>query len=199
MSRIGIGHNNGPSLEPGFGWRKHCWSKARKDTISKHIPLEIVRLRVARAKELGLSYPQYASVLLGSGRDIVGFLFTVDGMQLRLRRALEMPDAVQEKLADLEKVDLLAFSPSGEQPDLFRAELNMNTGLAFKSAAPEPSVSSTWREAGDAVKAVLEPEKLPARSVVLIGSRDLEASWALAGGLAKFMHGESYFAAEAGR
>jgi hypothetical protein len=40
------------------------------------LPLEIVRVRVARAKRLGLPYRTYATIRATSGRDIVAFLFS---------------------------------------------------------------------------------------------------------------------------
>jgi len=40
-------------MEPGFGFRKHAWTKARAALLPS-LPLEIVRLRVERAKRLGL-------------------------------------------------------------------------------------------------------------------------------------------------
>ncbi len=48
----GIGHNGGPTLEPGAGWRRHAWSRARADLLPT-LPLEVVRLRVARARNWG--------------------------------------------------------------------------------------------------------------------------------------------------
>ena len=41
----GIGHNGGPTLEPGFGWRRHCWTAARAGLLPT-LPIEVVRLRV---------------------------------------------------------------------------------------------------------------------------------------------------------
>ena len=43
-----IGHNGGPTLEPGYGFRKVAWTKARKSLL-KTLPIEILRVRVARA------------------------------------------------------------------------------------------------------------------------------------------------------
>lgn len=189
----GIGHNNGPRLRQGRGWHRHCWKQARTDLLGKSLPIEVVRTRVRRAKELGLAYPQYASILLGSGRDIVGFLFTVDGLHLRLQKQLSMPDAVQEKLQGLKGADLFAFAPSGESPDMFRAELTEQTGLTFKSSAPEPERALNWPEARSAVRAVLDPIKVPSGAVVLIGTREVERDLAMAGKLARFIPSDSYF------
>jgi hypothetical protein len=84
----GIGHNGGPSMEPGYGFRKVAWSKARRALLPS-LPLEIVRVRVARAKRLGLPYRTYATIRATSGRDIVAFLFS--GNALGLARSARVP------------------------------------------------------------------------------------------------------------
>ncbi|MEM7238801.1 MAG: hypothetical protein AAF501_13400, partial [Pseudomonadota bacterium] len=81
----GIGHNLGPPIEPGRSFRRFAWAKARRELLPK-LPLEVLRRRVARARDLGLAYPQYASILLGTGRDVIAFLFTADAVGLRVAR-----------------------------------------------------------------------------------------------------------------
>ena len=195
MPTISIGHNNGPSMKTGLGWQRHCWTKARKDLLGKAIPVEIVRMRIKRARELGLAYPQYASIMLGSGRDIVGFLFTVDGLHLRLRKRLEMPDRVQDKLKSLRKCSLMAFAPSGENPEAFRVELQQVAGAPFVAAAPEPRADINWPDARSAIRAALDPLKLPSDAVVMIGTRDMEKQWAAAGKMARFIPASDYYSA----
>ena len=63
----GIGHNNGPSMERGFAYRRHLWTKARKDLVPT-LPLFVLKMRVNRAKELGLDYTTYAGVRASTGR-----------------------------------------------------------------------------------------------------------------------------------
>jgi len=193
MSKITIGHNKGPSLNTGLGWQKHCWAKARKDLLGKTIPIEVVRMRIKRARELGLAYPQYAAIMLGTGRDIVGFLFTVDGLHLRLRKRLEMPDQVQDKLQSLRKCNLMAFAPSGENPEAFRVELQQVAGAPFVAAAPEPRTHINWPDARSAIRAALDPLKLPSDAVVMIGTRDMEKQWAAAGKMARFIPASDYY------
>lgn len=188
----GIGHNGGPN-QLGRGWQRHCWTQSRKALIGKRMPIEVVRTRINRARELGLEYPQYASILLGSGRDVVGFLFTVDGLQLRLRKRLEMPDAVQEKLKGLERVQLMGFAPSGEDAEAFRAEVSHVAGVPFVSTAPEAEGPLGWSAARAAVRAVLDPLQLPSDAVVMIGTRDHEAQMAQAAKMARFIPSEAYF------
>ncbi len=188
-----LGHNKGPALDGRTSWRRHCWTRARKDLLGAKVPLEIVRIRIKRAKALGLSYPQYASVLMGGGRDITGFLFTINGLQLKLARRLELPDYVTEKLQDVQGCTLMSFAPSGEEPGLFATELSDVADLTFKSGACEPSAQGAWSQKRIAVQAVLKQVKLPAKSVVMIGDARLERDWSVAGKLAKFLTHNEYF------
>jgi hypothetical protein len=187
-----IGHNGGPK-RLGLGWQKHCWTQSRKALIGKHIPIEVVRMRIRRARELGLEYPQYASILLGTGRDVVGFLFTVDGLHLKLRKRLEMPDVVQDKLRGLEQVSLMGFSPSGEAPEAFRVEVSDVAGVPFASVAPEAEGLLGWSAAKAAVRAVLDPLQLPSDAVVMVGTQDHEAHMVQAAKMARFISSEDYF------
>lgn len=190
-----IGHNQGPSTKLGIGWQRYAWKRARADLLGNKVPLQIVRLRVKRAQELGLSYPQYASILMGTGRDITAFLFTVDGLKLRLRRELEMPEKVSEKLQGLKKCDLLAFAPSGENTEDFRMELSDVSGAPFVHSAPELTPSANWAEAKLAVRAALDPIKLPGNAVIMVGTRKVEETWATAGKIARFIPSAEYFTA----
>jgi hypothetical protein len=63
---FGIGHNNGPPLDPGAGWRHFCWKKAHARAW-KTPPREIALARLARAEALGMSYREYTAVLLDTG------------------------------------------------------------------------------------------------------------------------------------
>lgn len=61
----GVGHNMGPPLVPK--WQLHCWTKAHKEAW-KNPPIEIVRMRIRRAKALGISYRELTSIILDTGR-----------------------------------------------------------------------------------------------------------------------------------
>ncbi|MEM9430583.1 MAG: hypothetical protein AAGA32_13945 [Pseudomonadota bacterium] len=189
----GIGHNKGPSIEPGASWRRYAWGRARASLIGARLPIEILRLRVARAEALGLAYPTYARVLMGSGRDIVGFLFTCDALGLRLQRRLEIPEAVRDKLAGVVGADLLAFAPEGEDPGLFRQELTEVSGLAISASGPTPQAEAPPRKIGAAVRTVLAEAGLPGKGVVLIGARTAEEAWVTPGRLGSFLVARDYF------
>jgi len=93
-----IGHNGGPSIEAGYGFRKHAWGKAREALLPK-LPIEIVRVRVARARRLGLPYRTYAGIRAATGRDVVAFLFSGNALELTAHR-IEMPAQVAGDWSD---------------------------------------------------------------------------------------------------
>lgn len=188
----GIGHNNGPSIQPGHGFRKFCWTKSRRDLI-RTVPLEIVRTRMRRARELGLAYPQYASVLTGSGRDVVAFLFTAEGLRLKLAKRLEMPGDVKTKLGSLIGVDRLVMAPEGEAPEAFQRELEDVSGIPFRAGAATLGEYASWGTSRRHILDILRPLKLPADAVVMVGTREAESKWANAAKLAKYLPVEDYF------
>jgi len=63
---FGIGHNQGPPLDPGASWRAFCWKKAHAKAW-KTPPREIALARLKRAEELGMTYREYTSVILDKG------------------------------------------------------------------------------------------------------------------------------------
>jgi hypothetical protein len=63
---FGVGHNQGPALDPDAGWRLYCWKKAHARAW-KTPPREIALARLARAEALGMTYREYTAVLLDKG------------------------------------------------------------------------------------------------------------------------------------
>jgi hypothetical protein len=63
---VGIGHNGGPPLDRGAGWRYFCWKKAHARAW-KTPPREIALARLARAEALGMSYREYTAIILDTG------------------------------------------------------------------------------------------------------------------------------------
>lgn len=188
----GIGHNQGPPLETGRTWRAHCWNTARRELLPK-LPLEVVRRRVARARQLGLAYPQYASILLGTGRDIVAFLFTSDGLGLRLERELRMPAEVADKLVALKRCDRLMLAEPGIDLAALRRGL-VERRIPFVALAAAPARDAACGEGRATLRALLEPHRLPSDAVVMVGTAPHEHTWADAARLAGFLAAETYFA-----
>jgi hypothetical protein len=200
-----IGHNGGPPLDPARRWRAHCWRKARAGLMGKRLPLEVVRRRVARARALGLAYPAYAAILMGSGRDIVGFLFTADAIGLRLDRAVRRGEALPSvdevaarKLAAAPQADRALMAEAPVARDDLRAAL-AGLGVAFATVGAAPPPDAPDRAGRAAIRALLDPLGLPGDAVVLVGAREDERRWAEAARLARFIAAPVYFgAAEAG-
>ncbi|MEM1275844.1 MAG: hypothetical protein AAGH74_04910 [Pseudomonadota bacterium] len=187
----GLGHNQGPPLEAGFGFRKFAWGKARAELMPK-LPLEVLKRRVARAKELGLAYPQYASILLGTGRDVVAFLFTSDAVGLRVEREMRLSGIAAEKLSTV-RADRLLFVPRGVDLGALQAQLAARHGIEIAQASIEPKSQASFREGGEAIRCLLTPLKLPSDTVVMIGTKPSERDWSEAARLAKFLPSEAYF------
>lgn len=183
----GIGHNQGPPLHAGHGFRVHAWKKARAKLMPK-LPLEVLKRRVARAKALGLAYPAYASILLGTGRDVIGFLFTANAIGLRLERG-SLPAERVEALTAIQAARLLMVPGVGDVP---RAQAALPPNL-MAHIGPGPIPRATAATARRAIRALLEPGKMPSDAVILIGTEPSERDWADAARLAKFLPAESYF------
>lgn len=181
----GLGHNNGPSMEAGRAFRVQAWSKARADLIP-NLPIEILRTRVRRARELGLPYKTYASVRASTGRDVVGFLFSNNALRvLRPGGAIEATRAAQ--LNALRDVALSALSHPPVTPEELAAQ-----GMAHCAEAPH--FSSAWSEIRRSVQAPLRAAKLPLDGVLVIGDTTFERDWSEAGKLAGFVNSDTYFA-----
>jgi hypothetical protein len=179
-----IGHNGGPTMEPGASWRLHCWRKARTDLLP-HLPIEVLRNRVRRAGELGLDYRTYASVRAATGHDVVAFLFSSNALRV-LPPIPALPDERAAKLAAL-----VACGRIG----LALAPLSADSLLAaapdLDSAYPAPPALAPFAVARHALRAALG--KTPGDQVILVGDTALEAEWCAAGRLAAYLPAGRYF------
>ncbi len=185
-----IGHNGGPTMEPGFGFRKLAWTKARRELLP-NLPLEVVRIRVARAKRLGLPYKTYATIRATSGQDIVAFLFSGNALELKVGQvALTAP--VAERIAALEgAAGRIAAVYAPTRPE---AVLDAHPEL-FEAAGAAPGFTASWRETRDALRGALAARRLPADTVVLVAATSVERGWSAAAGLGGVIDRELLFAA----
>ena len=179
----GAGHNNGPSMEAGRAWRVHCWTRARAARPEAKLPLPIVRMRIARAQELGLPYKTYASVRAVSGRDVAALLFTSNA--LRLFREGALPE---DRRAALEAVRHCLLA------GLIHPPLAVTAAEPLAQAARAPGLFHGWTETRDMIAAA--HPRLPGPAVLLIGETALEETWAAAGRLAGYLEGAGYFGPE---
>ncbi len=180
----GPGHNRGPSMEEGASWRKHCWQQARRDLLPS-LPLEVVRLRVNRAREIGLDYRTYATVRASSGQDIVAFLFSSNALRLFPPKA-ELPGDRAARLAKILACERIAVLHRPLQCDLVSLP-----HLEAAIAAPAPF--ALWREVRANLRSALRQRRLPAEGVLLIGDTAEERVWSEAGALAGYLTAERFF------
>lgn len=181
----GIGHNGGPSLEAGFGWRKHCWTQARERLLPT-LPIEVVRLRVKRAAELGLDYRTYASVRAATGHDVVAFLFSSNALRV-MGPAPVMPADRAEKLAALRAVERVGLAV---RPLSVAAMVAAGEGV-LEAGHPAPELLGRWRDSAAAIRVALG--RVPGDRVILVGETALEREWCAAGRLAGWVPAERYF------
>ncbi|MDO9637879.1 MAG: hypothetical protein Q7J44_04995 [Pseudotabrizicola sp.] len=181
----GIGHNHGPEMT-GLSWRTHCWRAARTRLVPV-LPLEVVRLRVRRAAELGLEYKTYAGIRASTGHDLVAFLFSSNALRV-LRAGQVVPLDRAEKLAGIANTGLIGLAIPPLQATALAQAVPM---LTRSHAAPHHLAS--FADARLRLREVLG--KTPSDTVLLIGDHGLEAEWCAAGRLAGYLPAERYFTA----
>ena len=188
MTDAKIGHNNGPTMEAGFSFRKYAWTKARAELIP-NLPIEILRSRVKRAKALGLPYKTYASVRASTGRDVVGFLFSNNALRM-MRDGQPCPHA--PALSDV-RADLVGLIHAPMSPEEARTTLNAQ-GIAITTARA-PHFARGWSDIRAAVQAPLRDMRLPFDGVLVIGDTTHERDWSIAARLAGYLPSDAYFTA----
>ena len=182
----GLGHNLGPTMEAGATWRRHCWAQAREKLLP-HLPIEVLRGRLRRAKELGLDYKTYASVRAASGHDVVAFLFSSNALRLLGARPT-MPQDRLEKLGALVACGRLVAVSAPLTPD---AALQAAQG-ELQAAYTAPGAWSSFPQSSALIRAACNG--LPGDRVLLVGDTALEQSWCSAGRLAGYVPASRYFA-----
>ena len=187
--RHGMGHNNGPTMERGFAFRRHCWKTAREALVPT-LPLFVLKMRVKRAADLGLDYKTYAGVRASTGRDVIGFLFSSNA--LRMVRA-EIPEDTAREVQAIKDAQKLVLVHRPLSP---RTVASANPVLDAVDEAP--FLSTPWPQMRDKVRDVIAGQHLPPDGVLVIGSTALEREWADAGRTAGFLPSERYFTAQAG-
>lgn len=185
-----LGHNGGPGLEPGAAFRAHCWRVARAELLPR-LPIEVVRLRVKRAAEIGLDYKTYAGARATTGHDLVAFLFSTNALRL-LREGQPLPPDRAAKLSAAQNIArLLAVQPPLDPASVLGALAA--SGAGFDHAGRAPGLAQGWGETRVRMLALPAPAKLPADRVLVIGDTALERAWVEAGRLAGYLPAERYF------
>lgn len=178
----GMGHNGGPSVEPGQGWRTHCWRSARAALLPT-LPVEVVRMRLRRAAELGLDYRTYAGVRAQTGQDVVAFLFSSNALRVSAA-APALPADRTLRLAGLRDVARLGLAVA----PLRAAQLAQPP---LDGAQDAPGLWASPREQAARLRAILG--RIPGDRVLLVGETALERDWCLHGRLAGWLPASGYF------
>lgn len=179
-----LGHNGGPSMEPGLAWRRYAWTRARADLLPK-LPIEVVRRRVRRARELGIDYKSYAGIRAATGRDIVALLFSDNALRLIRSNARIDPDRA-EKLDAIFRADLLALVHPPHDPQTV-ADANP----ILVSIDHAPGLKATFNQTRDRLAAL--KGTIPADGLVVVGETHLEKAWVSSARLAGYLPAERYF------
>ena len=181
-----IGHNKGPTMATGTGWQKHCWTKARRD-LMPNLPIEILRVRVARAKELGLDYESYASIRATSGHDVIAFLFSSNALRV-FPKTPEMPADRLHKLAEITDCHRSVAVHRPLTPDAILPNQVLDRAFAA------PSFTDTWGQTRDQILNHIQADHLPRDGVVIIGDTSQERTWVAAARLAGYVSANQFFA-----
>lgn len=180
-----LGHNRGPSLAAGKGWQTHCWRAARESLLPV-LPVEVVRLRVRRAAELGLDYKTYAGVRATTGRDLVAFLFSSNALGL-VGPASGLATGRAMRLDAIRGCGRIALAQTPLTPEALHPLLP-----EFDACHQAPGPFDTDRQTRAAVRAALGGHPLDA--VLLIGDAPWERDWCASARLAGYLSAECFFA-----
>ena len=183
----GIGHNNGPSMQAGHRYRTHMWRRAQARLMPNAIPLMIVRMRVARAAELGMDYKTYASIRQFSGQDILGLLFSSNALGI-LGPGARMPAAERTALAAVRSARKLSLVHAPLQPP---AVLQANPVLDATALAP--GLGDSWSDMRARIAGFVRDNRLSGNQVLIIGDTPLEAEWLSAARGAGYLSAGRYF------
>jgi len=179
----GIGHNSGRVDEAGKSWRTFVWGKARQKLMPK-LPIEVIRRRVARAKELGLPYKTYAGLRASSGDDLIGFMFSSNALDV-LRKSDRVPDIKAAKIAALKDTHTIGLAHAPLSPSQLCPPV--------QHAAPAPEPLAPWVQTRANLHEIFVKSGRPASRFVLICDTALEREWVEAGRMAGALPAATYF------
>ncbi|MBT8154156.1 hypothetical protein KMP13_09660 [Epibacterium ulvae] len=192
MSGAGIGHNQGPSMEPGHRWRTHQWRSAQRQLMRKTIPLMIVKMRMKRAAELGMDYKTYASIRQTSGQDILALMFSSNALRI-IGQGAKMPNAQTRALETVRAAQKLTLVHAPNTPE---GVIAANPVLDAADVAPK--FNENWSAMRDRVSGLIQAQKLPGNTVLVIGDAPMESEWSTAARAGGYLTAAEYFHRGAG-
>ncbi|MBQ2260904.1 MAG: hypothetical protein II336_06010 [Loktanella sp.] len=181
----GIGHNSGLSVASGHSWRVHAWAKARRELLPV-LPIEVVRLRVKRAAELGLPYKTYAGIRASNGHDLIGFLFSSNALRV-LRDGQALPADRADRLEGLVNAARHAVAHRPVTPSYLAAQPVIDRAFAA------PRFADSWSAMRRDLDGIAVTLRQPADRFVLVGDTDFEREWVAAARLAGYVSAEAFF------
>ena len=181
----GIGHNSGQFDEPGKAWRTFSWKKARRNLVPT-LPIEVVRLRVRRAAELGLPYKTYAGIRASTGHDLIGFLFSNHALRV-LRDGQELPKDRADKLVSLARAESIGITHAPVSPQ------HLASLPGIKSAYEAPAFNASWAEMRDRIRTIACADGKPADRYLIVGDTSFEREWAEAARTAGYLPAAQFF------
>jgi hypothetical protein len=185
-----IGHNQGPTLEPGQTYRTFQWRQAQQALMPKTMPLMIIRMRVMRARELGMDYQTYASVRQASGQDILALMFSSNALRV-VGPGAKMPGAEERVLKTIKAAKKLALVHAPLSPP---AVLQANPVLDATDAAPQ--FVDSWSDMRERLVRFVCAQKLPPNQVLIIGDTAIEREWTTAARAGGYLPAGRYFTAQ---
>lgn len=187
----GPGHNGGPTMEPGAGWRGYAWKRARAELVP-NLPLPVIQRRLKRAAQLGLDFKTYARVHHSAGRDIVAILFSNNALRM-IRDGQAMPGARAAKLRGLVGCGTGLLTHLPQNPQALARRIEAEHAIRLDPAAAAPQLSETWGATRARIRAMLNAAGYLPGAVVLVGDTTMEADWAPTAALAGHVPATQYF------
>ncbi|WP_421749495.1 hypothetical protein [Cognatishimia sp.] len=155
--------------------------------MRKTIPLSIVRMRMARAKELGMDYKTYAKVRQASGQDILALMFSSNALRI-VGSGAKMPaaeDAALQSVRNAKKLSLV-YPPNTPQSVL-------RENIPLDAADIAPYFTDSWSIMRQKVSRLIHEQRVPSGSVLVIGDAPLEHEWPVAAKAAGYLTSAEYF------
>lgn len=147
----------------------------------------IVRMRVRRARELGMDYKTYASLRQAAGRDIMGLLFSSNALRI-IGQGAQMPDAQARVLAAVQSAQKLTMVHAPHTPPAV-----MQANPVLDAAEVAPRITDSWSEMHQTLAGFIRERRLPSDQVVIIGDAPLEGEWTMAARAAGYLPADRYF------
>lgn len=210
----GIGHNQGPPLDPESRWRAHSWRKAQEKAWSNP-PIEVVRSRSRWARELGLSYRAYTAVLLDRGAHLETIVFDLGGTLVRVAAdevyldavgQVELLPGVAEKLSQLANCKIFVITNqagvaeglmSEAQAHDLVAQVNAQVGgkiTDYRICMDAKDSGSEFRKPRPGmVLDLLKTHGLSRHGTFMVGDSESDRGCAAAADLASFIWAPDYF------